>query len=259
MPYTNGVSIDPEQSVLTVLVCQAHGERPGGTSAGGATITRTPDGKEPRETLNRERVLRAAMALADERGIEAVTMRELGRELGVEAASLYNHVTGKDDLLDGMAEHAVSEIDVPRDDVGWKEAMRLRAVSAREVFARHSWAAALHDSRNRTGVASLSYMDGVLGVLIRAGFPPAAAAKAFLAVDSYIYGFERRWSSMTVPENVTGIDAAREIMAAIPEGAYPNALLVAAEFATTPFDRDAAFDFGLGLILDGLERLLPGA
>jgi len=199
------------------------------------------------------------MALADERGIEAVTMRELGRELGVEAASLYNHVTGKDDLLDGMADHAVAEIEVPRDDVAWKEAMRLRALSAREVFARHSWAAALHDSRNRTGATSLSYMDGVLGVLIRAGFPPVAAAQAFLAVDSYIYGFERRWSSMKVQENATGTEAAREVMAAIPEGAYPNALLVAAAFTTAPFDQDAAFDFGLGLILDGLERLLPGA
>ena len=199
------------------------------------------------------------MALADERGIEAVTMRELGRELGVEAASLYNHVTGKDDLLDGMVEHAVSEIDVPCEDVGWKEAMRRRAVSAREVFARHSWAAALHDSRDRTGANSLSYVDCVLGVLIRAGFPPAAAANAFLVIDSYVYGFERRRSSLAVKEDATGTEAAREVVAAIPEGAYPNALRVAAEFATTPFDQDAAFDFGLGLILDGLEHLLPGA
>jgi AcrR family transcriptional regulator len=198
------------------------------------------------------------MALADEHGIEAVTMRELGRELGVEAASLYNHVTGKDDLLDGMAESAVSEIDVPCEDVGWKEAMRRRAISAREVFARHSWAAALHDSRGRTGANSLSYVDGVLGVLIRAGFPPAAAANAFLVIDSYIYGFERRQSSLAMEGDVAGTEAAQEVVAAIPEGAYPNALRVAAEFARTPFDQDAAFDFGLGLILDGLERLLSG-
>ncbi len=223
---------------------------------GRRAIAQVEDGKQPRETLNRERVLHAAMALADERGIEAVTMRELGRKLGVEAASLYNHVAGKDDLLDAMVQLAVAEIDVPCQGVGWKEAMRRRAVSAREVFARHGWVAALHDSRGRTGPGSLSYVDRVLGVLIEAGFSPAAAANAFLVMDSYIYGFERRRSSLAMGQDASGTDAAREVMAAIPEGAYPNALRVAAEFATTPFDQDAAFDFGLGLILDGLERLL---
>ena len=199
------------------------------------------------------------MALADERGIEAVTMRELGRELGVEAASLYNHVAGKDDLLDGMVELAIAEIDVPGEGVAWKEAMRRRAISAREVFARHRWAAALHDSRDRTGPNSLSYVDGVLGVLIRAGFSPVAAANAFLVVDGYIYGFERRQSSLAMNESATRNDAAEEVLAAIPEGAYPNALRVAMEFATRPFDQDAAFDLGLDLILDGLERLLSDA
>jgi len=185
-------------------------------------------------------------------------MRELGRELGVEAASLYNHVAGKDDLLDGMVELAIAEIEVPGEGVGWKEAMRRRAISAREVFARHRWAAPLHDSRDRTGPHSLSYVDGVLGVLIGAGFSPAAAANAFLVVDGYIYGFERRQSGLALDEGATATDAAEEVLAAIPEGAYPNAVRVAMEFATTPFDHDAAFDFGLGLILDGLERLLPG-
>ena len=186
-------------------------------------------------------------------------MRELGRELGVEAASLYNHVAGKDELLDGMVELAIAEIELPDGGVGWKEAMRRRAHSAREVFTRHGWAAALHDSRDRTGPYSLSYVDAVLGVLIGAGFSPAAAANAFLVVDGYIYGFQRRQSSFGTDEDVSGTEAAQEVVAAIPGGAYPNALRVAAEFARTPFDQEAAFDFGLGLILDGLERLLPGA
>ncbi len=106
-------------------------------------------GRDPsRETLNRERVVRAAMDLADESGIESVTMRELGRRLGVEAASLYNHVAGKDDLLSGMTDLAAVEIELPSSDIDWKDAMRRRAISARGVFLRHRWAAALLDSRD---------------------------------------------------------------------------------------------------------------
>lgn len=183
-------------------------------------------------------------------------MRELGRWLGVEAASLYNHVTGKDDLLDGMVDLAVSEIEVPCDGVGWKEAMRRRAVSARQLFSRHSWASSLIDSRTRTGPGRLSYVDRVLGVLIQAGFSPAAAANAFLVLDSYIYGFERQWPGLSSESGPDGTEAAREVLAAIPEGAYPHAVRVAMEYAATPFDQDAAFDFGVGLILDGLERSL---
>ncbi len=216
------------------------------------------DSKGQRDTLNRQRVLAAAMELADECGIDSVTMRELGRRLGVEAASLYNHVAGKDDLLDAMADLAVSEIEVPSHEIGWKEAMRRRAVSAREVFLRHGWAARLIGSRNRTGPASLSYVDRVLGILIGAGFSPAVAANAFLVLDSYIYGFERQRSSLGLEEDTESTAAAQEILEAIPEGAYPNAMLVATQYAVEPFDQDAAFDFGLGLILDGLERLLGG-
>ena len=124
-------------------------------------IAGAEDSKQPRDTLSRERVVRAGMDLADECGIDSVTMRELGHRLGVEAASLYNHVAGKDDLLDGMVELAIAEIDVPGKDMGWKEAMRRRAVSARESFLRHGWAARLIDSRDRTGPDSLSYVDRV--------------------------------------------------------------------------------------------------
>ena len=183
-------------------------------------------------------------------------MRELGRRLEVKAASLYNHIADKDDLLGGMVEIAISEIDVPREGVGWKEAMRRRAVSIRELFARHEWAARLIDSRDRRGSNSLSYVDSVLGVLIQAGFSPAVAANATLVLDSYIYGFERQRSTVPMEDGVEGTEAAREILAAIPDGAYPFAARVAAEYAANPFDTDAAFEFGLDLILDGLERSL---
>lgn len=195
------------------------------------------------------------MDLADERGIESLTMRGLGRRLGVEAASLYNHVAGKDDLLDGMVERIVSQIDLPEEEVDWKEAMRRRAVSARAVFARHPWAAGLIDSRERSGPGSLSYADRVLGTLLRAGFSPGVAGNAFLALDSYIYGYERQRSNMSLGEEEDGAEPAQEVLEAA-QDAFPSLALVATAYASEPFDDDAIFDFGLDLILDGLQRLL---
>ncbi len=196
------------------------------------------------------------MELADESGIESVTMRELARRLGVEAASLYNHVAGKDDLLDGMVDLVVGEIDLPSSDVDWKEAMRRRAVSAREVFARHRWGAALIDSRGRSGPSSLSYADRILCVLLHAGFSPAVAANAFLALDSYIYGFERQRSNIAPADDEDNAEVAQEVLDAIPQGEFPSLAAVATEYATKPYDDAAAFEFGLDLILDGLQRLL---
>jgi AcrR family transcriptional regulator len=221
-------------------------------------MPQTADKHEPRDTLNRERVVRAAMELADERGIESVTMRALARRLGVEAASLYNHVTGKDDLLDGMTDLVVAEIDVSGGGVGWKEAMRCRAVSARAVFARHPWGAGLIDSRVQNGPGGLAYADRILGTLLEAGFSPQVAGNAFLALDSYIYGFERQRASLSLAEDSSDATAAaEEVLAAIAQSPFPSLASVTMVYAATPYDDAATFGFGLGLILDGLERLLP--
>jgi AcrR family transcriptional regulator len=201
-------------------------------------------------------VVCAAVDLADESGIESVTMRELGRRLGVEAASLYNHVAGKDELLDSMADLVVGEIDLPSRAVDWKEAMRRRAVSARAVFSRHRWAAGLIDSRGQSGPGGLSYADRVLGILLHAGFSPGIAANAFLALDGYIYGFERQRSNLSLGDDGDTTATAQEVLDAIPQGAYPSLARVAMEYAVKPYDDDAAFGFGLDLILDGLQRLL---
>src|SRR6478736_4989926 len=117
----------------------------------------------PRARLNRERVLQAAVALADAGGITSVTMRKLGVELGVEAMSLYNHVANKADLLDGMIDIVFAEIDLPVGDTDWRTAMRRRAISAREVLARHRWATGLMESRTTPGPATLRHHDTVLG------------------------------------------------------------------------------------------------
>jgi AcrR family transcriptional regulator len=126
-------------------------------------MVREKQQSESRVPLNRERVLRAAVAIADGRGIGSLTMRELGRELGVEAMSLYNHVANKDDVLDGMVDLVLGDVELPEDEPDWKQAMRRRAVSAHRVFALHPWAAALVDSRESSGPARQPYNDRVIG------------------------------------------------------------------------------------------------
>jgi len=150
----------------------------------------------------------------------------------------------------------VAEIDLPSRGVDWKEAMRRRAVSAREVFSRHRWGAALIDSREWSGPRRLSYADRVLGTLLQAGFSPGIAANAFLALDSYIYGFERQRSNLSLGDDVDTTEEAQEVLAAVPHDAYPSLACVVMEYAVKPYDDAAAFDFGLDLILDSLERLL---
>ncbi len=123
-------------------------------------------------------------------------MRRLGERLGVEAMSLYNHVANKEDLLVGMGDVILGEIELPPEDVDWKTAMRRRAVSARDVFVRHPWAVVLSTRVRTPGPAALRYADSVLGSLIRAGFTPNMASRAFWVLDSYVYGFARQQSSL---------------------------------------------------------------
>jgi AcrR family transcriptional regulator len=211
---------------------------------------------EPRVPLNRDRVVQAAIELADEQGIGSLSMRELARRLGVEAASLYNHVKGKDDLLDGMADWAARQIEFPADGVGWKDAMRRRAASAREVFARHTWASDLVDSPERESPARWEYVDGVLGILLDAGFSPVLAGKAFFCIDSYIYGFARQAAGPSMDGAADSARASEQVLGAIPADALPNLSRVLIGFAAYTDDDEALFNFGLDLILDGLERML---
>src|SRR5947209_20505202 len=140
---------------------------------------------EPRIRLSRERVLRAAVALADDTGIGSLSMRKLGDALGVEAMSLYNHVANKDDLLDGMVDFVFSEIDLPSGGADWKTSMRHRGVSARQALARHPWAIGLMESRTSPGPATLRHHDAVIGSLRRGGFSIEMAAHAFSGLYRY--------------------------------------------------------------------------
>ncbi len=222
--------------------------------------TEPTQGPASRAPLTRERVLGAAVLLADEDGIDALTMRELGLRLGVEAMSLYNHVANKDDILDGMVDLVVGEIDLPSGAVDWKEAMRRRAISAQSVFSRHPWASALIDSRESSGPARLRYFDWVLGTLRRAGFTPELAVRAFSVLDSYIYGFGRQQLNLSASGDVEPEELAEAFLRAIPADEYPYLREIVVDYAMDAgHDESADFEFGLDLILDGLQRLLDRA
>src|SRR5688572_8581488 len=173
-------------------------------------------GSAPRLPLSRERVLRAAVELAGAAGIEALTMRRLGEELGVEAMSLYKYVANKDDLLDGMVDVVFGEIELPSRDADWRTAMRERAISVRGALTRHPWATPLMQSRSRPGPATLRHHDAVIGTLRAAGFPIALVARAFSALDSYIYGFALQQRSLPFETEEEPAELATAIMARFP-------------------------------------------
>ena len=211
--------------------------------------------REPRTPLSRERVLRAAVAFADRSGREALSMRKLGEALGVEAMSLYNHVANKDELLDGMVDLVFSEIGLPSDDDDWKTAMRRRAVSARQALARHPWAIGLMESRTSPGPATLRHHDAVLGSLRAAGFSIGMAAHAFSALDSYIYGFALQEAALPFSTAEETVEVAQMILAQLRPEEYPHLTELTVEHVLQPgYDYGNEFEFGLDLILDGLER-----
>ena len=215
---------------------------------------------EPRAPLNRERVLRAAIDVADDGGIDSLTMRKLGHRLGVEAMSLYNHVTNKDDILDGMIDLVVSEIDLPSFGVDWREAMRRRATSARDVFSRHPWASVLIDSRESSGPARLRYFDWVIGTLRQAGFSLELAVRAFSLLDSYFYGFGRQQLNLSSGGDAAPEEMAEAFLQSVPAAQYPYLTEMITDYAMrVGYDERADFQFGLSLILDGLQGLLDAA
>ncbi|UGY92275.1 TetR/AcrR family transcriptional regulator [Streptomyces gobiensis] len=207
-----------------------------------------------RTPLSRERVIRAAMAVADEKGSAALTMRAIAEPLGVEAMSLYHHVAGREDILDGMVDAVFGEIDLPPRDTDWKSAMRHRAASARAVLRRHPWAVALMDSRTRPGPATLRHHDAVIGALRAGGFSVPMAAHAFSLIDSYLYGFVIQELSLPFSGSAELDEVAGAILREMPADAYPHLTELVTEHALKPgYDYADEFTFGLTLILDALR------
>jgi len=200
-------------------------------------------------------VLAAGVRLADKGGLESLSMRKLAQALRVEAMSLYNHVTGRDDLLGGMVDLVVAEIDLPRVDAPWKEEMRRRALSARAVLRRHPWAPALLMSRINVGPNVLRYIDATLGCLRGAGFTIAQTDAAWNALDCYVYGFTLHEQNFPLDpqEYVSGAQA---FLPMLPADRYPHMRGLTEELIAGRHDGVVPVEFGLELMLDGLERLL---
>jgi AcrR family transcriptional regulator len=212
---------------------------------------------QPRTPLSRERVLRAAIALADQSGIESLTMRRLGQQLGVEAMSLYNHVANKDEILDGMVDLVFGEVELPSTSDDWKAAMRDRAASARDALRRHPWAIGRMESRATPGPATLRHHDAVIGALRTAGFTIELAAHAYSAIDSYLYGFAMQELNLpfNTPEETAAM--AMSFLDHFPAEDYPHLAELTTEHVLQPgYDYGDEFEFGLDLILDGLQRSL---
>ena len=211
----------------------------------------------PRPPLSRQRALSTAVALADDEGIGALTMRRLAQELGVEAMSLYHHVANKDDILDGMVDTVFGEIERPADGADWKTAMRDRARSARAALTRHPWAISIMESRSSPGPATLRHHDAVLGSCRAAGFSVAMAAHAFSLLDSYIYGFVLQEVNLPFDETDDLEAVVESMMLPFSADDYPHLVELTTEHVLQPGYRYGdEFEYGLGLILDGLAAQL---
>lgn len=210
---------------------------------------------EAREPLTRERVLDAAIALADADGIDALSMRRLGQEVGVEAMSLYHHVGKKDALISAIVDLVVQEFEQPSSELHWKEALRRAAVSAHETLLRHPWAASLILSGTDTSFARLRHMDAILGTLRRAGFSAAMTDHAYHALESHIMGFTLWIVGMNLPSGDDFKAMAASFLEQLPHDELPYLVEHVGEHLK-PRDDINEFEFGLNLILDGLERSL---
>src|ERR1700733_16102608 len=207
-----------------------------------------------RTPLSKARVLAAAVALADDAGLGAFSMRGLAQELGGVPMALYKHVANKDELLDGLVDIVFGEIESPSIDDDWRSAMRRRAISARDALKRHSWPIGLMETRS-PGPANLRNHNAVMGCLREAGFSFKTAIHAYSVQDAYIYGFalQEKTLGFETPDDA-GEAAQRRARAIGMLDEYPYLAEIAARLPESGYDNTVEFPWGLDLILDGLDR-----
>ncbi len=218
-------------------------------------MARRTASRERRIPLNRERVLETAMELADQGGLESLSMRKLGQELGVEAMALYHHFTNKEDLVDAMVDIVFGEVELPSAGPDWSTAMRRRAISLRDALGRHRWAIGLMESRRHPGPAGLRHHDLMIGSLRSAGFDLTMAAHAYSALDSYIYGFALTKMNLPFETGDEVAEVAQTMLAPFDPDEYPNLVAFITGHAMQPgYDYEDEFEYGLDIVLDGLKR-----
>jgi AcrR family transcriptional regulator len=210
---------------------------------------------QERLPLNRERVLRGALAVADAGGMGSLTIRSLAHELSVKPMSVYHYVANKDEIIDGIVDMVFGEIELPSADGDWRTEIRRRANSARRVLRCHPWAIGILQSRTTPGAATLRHYDAIIGTFRTAGFSVELTAHAYALLDSYVYGFALSEASLPIngPETVT--EVAEEMMQQFSADDYPHLVEFSIEHILKPgYDFGKEFDFGLDVILDGLTR-----
>ncbi len=210
-----------------------------------------------RPALTQDRIIDAAVRVADRGGLTQVSMRTVGHELGVEAMSLYHHLAGKDALLDGLANWAFARIELPDPRLPWRRAMTERAGSARRVLAQHPWALGLIESRRSPGPALLRHHESVLACLRHNGFSVALASHAFSAIDAYVYGFVLTELNLPFGADESAEEFVTEIQEMLPADEFPHLIeMVTEQVVGKDYAYGDEFEFGLELVLDGLERHL---
>ncbi|PJZ84219.1 TetR/AcrR family transcriptional regulator C-terminal domain-containing protein [Leptospira harrisiae] len=207
-----------------------------------------------RQPLSKELVLDTAINLADEFGLEKLSMRSLALRLGVEAMSLYNYVKDKNDLLDGMVDTVISQITLPKIGGNWKKEMKKRARSARKILNLHPWSPMLIVSRINVGPAMLSYFDASLGCLHCAGYSLPSADHIINAIDSHIYGYILQELNFPI-DSKKYAQTAKEFMPSLEESPYTYLTRLTKEVVTKKYNGLHNFEFGLDLILDGIAFL----
>lgn len=204
--------------------------------------------------LTRTRVIAGAVALADKIGIEAFTIRKLAAELDVKPMTIYHHIANKEAIVDGMVDMVFSEIEPPPLATDWKTAIRHRSLSARATLARHPWATPLMESRTAPGPATLGHHDAVIGCFRQGGLSIAMTAHAYALVDSYVYGFALQEANLPATAGDEMAEVVENIMTPLTSDAYPHLTELAAGHVMKPgYDFGDEFEYGLDLILDGIE------